>query len=48
MLNVLALVEFAVDFTEDDEEIDPSIPLKVGESLEKAISEMNVTFKECR
>lgn len=45
MLNILALVEFAVDFTEDDEEIDPSIPLKVGESLEKAISEMNGLLK---
>ena len=45
MLNVLALVEFAVDFTEDDEEVDPSIPLKVGESLEKAISEMQVLLK---
>ena len=45
MLNVLALVEFAVDFTEDDEEVDPSIPLKVGESLEKAINEMNVLLK---
>ena len=45
MLNVLALVEFAVDFTEDDEEVDPSIPLKVGESLEKAISEMKVLLK---
>ena len=45
MLNVLALVEFAVDFTEDDEEVDPSIPLKVGESLDKAISEMKVLLK---
>lgn len=45
MLNVLALVEFAVDFTEDDEEVDPSIPLKVGESLEKAISEMKVLLR---
>lgn len=45
MLNVLALVEFAVDFTEDDEEIDPSIPIKVGESLEKAISEMKHLLK---
>lgn len=45
MLNVLALVEFAVDFTEDDEEIDPSIPLKVRESLEKGIDEMKILLK---
>ena len=45
MLNILALVEFAVDFTEDDEEIDPSIPLKVAESLEKSINEMNSLLK---
>ena len=45
MLNILALVEFAVDFTEDDEEVDPSIPLKVGESLEKAINEMKILLK---
>lgn len=45
MLNVLALIEFAVDFTEDDEEIDPSIPLKVRESLEKGINEMKVLLK---
>ncbi len=45
MLNVMALVEFAVDFTEDDEEIDPSIPLKVAESLGTAIGEMQVLLK---
>lgn len=45
MLNVLALVEFAVDFTEDDEEIDPSIPLKVRESLEKGIDEMKILLR---
>lgn len=45
MLNVLALVEFAVDFTEDDEEIDPSIPLKVKESLEKGIDEMRILLR---
>ena len=45
MLNVLALVEFAVDFTEDDEEIDPSIPLKVQESLQKGVSEMQELIK---
>ena len=36
LLNVLALIEYAVDFTEDDEEIDPTIPIRVKESLEKA------------
>ena len=45
MFNVMALVEFAVDFTEDDEEIDPSIPLKVAESLGTAIGEMQVLLK---
>ncbi len=45
MLNILALVEFAVDFTEDDEEVDPSIPLKVAESLEKSISEMKTLLR---
>ena len=45
LLNVLALVEFAVDFTEDDEEIDPSIPLKVQDSLEKGICEMKTLLK---
>ena len=35
MLNVLALIEYAVDFTEDDEEVvDPSILIKSCESLE--------------
>ncbi|MBM6837089.1 tRNA uridine-5-carboxymethylaminomethyl(34) synthesis GTPase MnmE [Clostridium saudiense] len=45
MLNILALVEFAVDFTEDDEEVDPSIPLKVAESLEKSIGEMKTLLR---
>ena len=45
MLNILALVEFAVDFTEDDEDVDPSIPLKVAESLEKSIGEMSVLLR---
>ena len=45
MLNILALVEFAVDFTEDDEDVDPSIPLKVAESLEKSISEMKTLLR---
>ncbi|MDZ4957065.1 tRNA uridine-5-carboxymethylaminomethyl(34) synthesis GTPase MnmE, partial [Clostridium perfringens] len=45
LLNVLALIEYAVDFTEDDEEVDPSIPLKVKESLEKALDDMNKLLK---
>ena len=45
LLNVLALIEFAVDFTEDDEEIDPSIPIKVRESLQKALMDTNKLIK---
>ena len=45
MLNVLALVEFAVDFTEDDEEVDPSITLKVADSLQKGVTEMQTLIK---
>ena len=45
MLNVMALVEFAVDFTEDDEEIDPSIPKNVEKSLKSGIEEMKVLLK---
>lgn len=41
LLNVLALIEYAVDFTEDEEEIDPSIPPRVEESLEKAYIDIN-------
>ncbi|GAA0086753.1 tRNA uridine-5-carboxymethylaminomethyl(34) synthesis GTPase MnmE [Clostridium sp. CTA-7] len=45
LLNVLALIEYAVDFTEDDEEVDPSIPLRVKDSLEKAYEHMNKLLK---
>ena len=45
LLNVLALIEYAVDFTEDEEEIDPSIPRRVNESLEKAIEDINILLK---
>ncbi|MGV2686282.1 tRNA uridine-5-carboxymethylaminomethyl(34) synthesis GTPase MnmE, partial [Clostridium perfringens] len=45
LLNVLALIEYAVDFTEDDEEVDPSIPLRVKDSLEKAYEDMNKLLK---
>lgn len=45
LLNVLALIEYAVDFTEDDEEIDPTIPIRVMESLDKAIVDMDILLK---
>ncbi|ATD56140.1 tRNA uridine-5-carboxymethylaminomethyl(34) synthesis GTPase MnmE [Clostridium chauvoei] len=45
LLNVLALIEYAVDFTEDDEEIDPTIPIKVEESLNEAILNMDRLLK---
>ena len=46
MLNTLALIEYAVDFTEDEEDIDPSIPIKVREELEKAINDMEKLLKD--
>lgn len=45
MLNTLALIEYAVDFTEDEEDIDPSIPIKVEEELHKAITDMEKLLK---
>lgn len=45
LLNVLALIEYAVDFTEDDEEEDPTIPIRVIEGLESAINNMNKLLK---
>lgn len=45
LLNVLALIEYAVDFTEDDEEVDPSIPIRVKESLEKSVEDINKLLK---
>ena len=45
LLNVLALIEYAVDFTEDDEEIDPTIPIRVRESLEKAHEDIEKLLK---
>lgn len=45
LLNVLALIEYAVDFTEDDEEIDPTIPVRVKESLEKAHKDIEKLLK---
>ena len=40
LLDVLALIEYEVDFTEDDEEPDETVPIRVSESLESAITEM--------
>jgi tRNA modification GTPase len=45
MLNTLALIEYSIDFTEDDEEVDESIPIRILEQLDKAISEMNLLIK---
>ncbi|MGL4772127.1 MAG: tRNA uridine-5-carboxymethylaminomethyl(34) synthesis GTPase MnmE [Clostridium sp.] len=45
MLNILALVEYAVDFTEDDEEIDESIPIRINESLIASIDKMEKLIK---
>lgn len=45
LLNVLALIEYAVDFTEDEEEVDPSIPIKVRESLEAACEDISKLLK---
>ncbi|MGL5353667.1 MAG: tRNA uridine-5-carboxymethylaminomethyl(34) synthesis GTPase MnmE [Clostridium sp.] len=45
LLNVLALIEYAVDFTEDDEEVDETIPVRVAEGLENAINNMNALLK---
>ena len=41
MLNTLALIEYSVDFTEDDEEPDETIPIRVQEQLTIAIKDMN-------
>lgn len=41
MLNTLALIEYSVDFTEDDEEPDETIPIRVGEQLTIAIKDIN-------
>lgn len=45
LLNVLALIEYAVDFTEDEEEVDPSIPIRVKESLEAACEDISKLLK---
>lgn len=41
MLNTLALIEYSVDFTEDDEEPDETISIRVQEQLTVAIKDMN-------
>lgn len=45
LLDVLALIEYDVDFTEDDEEPDETVPIRVNESLEKAIADMKKLLK---
>ncbi|MDS0527929.1 tRNA uridine-5-carboxymethylaminomethyl(34) synthesis GTPase MnmE [Clostridium sp. SHJSY1] len=45
MLNTLALIEYSIDFTEDDEEVDESIPIRILEQIDKAIAEMNLLIK---
>ncbi|WP_300379707.1 tRNA uridine-5-carboxymethylaminomethyl(34) synthesis GTPase MnmE [Clostridium sp.] len=45
LLNVLALIEYAVDFTEDEEEVDPSIPIRVRDGLESACQDINKLLK---
>lgn len=45
LLDVLALIEYDVDFTEDDEEPDATVPIRVNESLEKAIIDMQKLLK---
>ena len=44
-LNVLALIEYAVDFTEDEEEVDPSINVDVKVGVEKLITEVDSLIK---
>lgn len=45
LLEVLSLIEYTVDFTEDDEESDPLVTIKIEEQLEDAIKEMNSLLK---
>jgi len=45
LLSTLALIEYSIDFTEDDEEVDESIPINVSEQLNKAINEMEILLK---
>ena len=45
LLNVLALIEFVVDFTEDDEEPDDHTPVLVKNKLEEVIKEIDNLLK---
>ncbi|MGM9972482.1 MAG: tRNA uridine-5-carboxymethylaminomethyl(34) synthesis GTPase MnmE [Clostridiaceae bacterium] len=45
LLNVLALIEFVVDFTEDDEEPDEHTPVLVKNKLEEVIKEIDNLLK---
>lgn len=46
MLNILALIEHSIDFTEDDEEIDPQIPKTIEEKLVVSIHKMEKLLKD--
>lgn len=37
VLDIVALIEYAVDFTEDEEDIDPEIPIRVDQQLKNVI-----------
>lgn len=41
VLDILALIEYAIDFTEDDEDPDETIPLRVKESVVNLIAEID-------
>lgn len=45
VLDIVALIEYAVDFTEDEEDIDPEIPIKVGEKLKNVINSIDGLLK---
>lgn len=46
MLDTLALIEYSVDFTEDDEEEDPTIAPRVQDQLKEAIFDIETLLKE--
>lgn len=45
VLDIVALIEYAVDFTEDEEEIDPDIPKRVSEKLKNVINTIDNLLK---
>lgn len=45
VLDIVALIEYAVDFTEDEEEIDPEIPERVREKLKNVINTIDNLLK---